>query len=65
MLKAGRSSVRVSDEVDIFNLSNPSSRTMALGSIQPLREMSTKNLHAGKTRLGSRAHNVAVCEQNV
>jgi hypothetical protein len=27
-----------------FNLPNPSSRTMALGSTQPLREMSTRNL---------------------
>jgi hypothetical protein len=29
------------DEVDFFNLNNPSSRTMALGSTQPLTEMST------------------------
>jgi hypothetical protein len=28
-------------------LSNPSSRTMALGSTQPLREMSTRNLPGG------------------
>jgi hypothetical protein len=27
------------DEVDFFNLPNPSSRTMALGSTQPLTEM--------------------------
>jgi hypothetical protein len=27
-----------------FNLPNPSSRTMALGSSQPLTEMSTRNL---------------------
>jgi hypothetical protein len=31
-------------EVDFFNWSNPSSRTMALGSPQPLTEMSTRNL---------------------
>jgi hypothetical protein len=31
MLQAGRSPVRVPDEVDIFNLPNPSGRTMALG----------------------------------
>jgi hypothetical protein len=30
--------------VDFFNLHNPSSRTMALGSIQPLTEMSTRDL---------------------
>jgi hypothetical protein len=29
-------------------LPNPSSRTMALGSTQPLTEMSTRNLHDGK-----------------
>jgi hypothetical protein len=33
--------VRVPDEVDFFNLPNPSSRTMALVSTQPLTEMST------------------------
>jgi hypothetical protein len=30
-----------------FNLPNPSSRTMAVGSTQPLTEMSTKNLPGG------------------
>jgi hypothetical protein len=40
MLQAGRSPVRVPDEVDVFNLPNPSSRIMALGSTQPLIEMS-------------------------
>jgi hypothetical protein len=35
------------DEVDIFNWPNPSSRTMALGSTQPLTEMSTRNLPGG------------------
>jgi hypothetical protein len=45
MLKAGGSPVRVLDEVDFFffSLLNPSSRTMALGSTQPLTEMSTRN----------------------
>jgi hypothetical protein len=50
MLQAGRSPVRVPDEVDFFNLPNPSSRTMALESIQPLTEMSTRNLPGGKKR---------------
>jgi hypothetical protein len=45
MLQAGRSWIRVPDEVDFFfNLANPSSRTMALGSTQPLVEMNTRNL---------------------
>jgi hypothetical protein len=44
MLQAGSSP----DEVDfLFNLAKPSSRTMALGSTQPLTEMSTGNLPGG------------------
>jgi hypothetical protein len=34
-------------EVDFFSLPNPSSRTVALGSTQPLTEMSTRNFHGG------------------
>jgi hypothetical protein len=34
-------------EFFFFNLPNPSSSTMALGSIRPLREMSTRNLPGG------------------
>jgi hypothetical protein len=44
MLQAGRSPVRVLDEMDFFNLPNTSSGTMALGYTQPLTEMSTRNL---------------------
>jgi hypothetical protein len=47
MIQAGRSPVRVPDEVDFFNLPNPSSRIMALESTQPLTEMSTRNLPGG------------------
>jgi hypothetical protein len=47
MLQAGRSRVRVPNEVAIFNLPNPSNRTMALGSTQPLTQMSTRNLRGG------------------
>jgi hypothetical protein len=47
MLQAGRSLVRVPDEVAFLNVPNPSSRTMALGSTQPLIEMSTRNLPGG------------------
>jgi hypothetical protein len=66
MLQAGRSPVRVLDEVDFFNLLDPSSRTMVLGSTQPLTEMSTKNLPGGKKLLACRAHNLATpCEPNV
>jgi hypothetical protein len=43
MLQAGRAPVRVPDEVDFFNSPNPYSRTMAMGSTQPITKMSTRN----------------------
>jgi hypothetical protein len=58
MLQAGRSPVQVPDKVDFFNLPNPSSRTMALESTQPLTEMSTRNLPGGKKRPARRADNL-------
>jgi hypothetical protein len=58
MLQAGRSPVRVSDEVDFFNLPNPSSCTMALGSTEPLTEMSTRNLPGGKRQPACRADTI-------
>jgi hypothetical protein len=48
VLQAGRSRVRF--PMRIFNLPNPSIRTMALGSTQPLTEMSTRNLPGDKGR---------------
>jgi hypothetical protein len=66
MLKAVRSPIRVPDEMDIFNLSNNSRRTMALGSSQPLTEMSARNLPGGNKRQAHRADNfAAICEPNV
>jgi hypothetical protein len=66
MLQAGRSPVRVPDEVDFFNLPNSSSRTVGLGSTQPLTEMSTRNLPGGQKWPAFRADNLAViCEPNV
>jgi hypothetical protein len=66
MLQAGRLPVRVPNEVDFFNLPNPSSRTMALVSTQPLTKMSTRNLPGGKNRPATRADNLAaICEPNV
>jgi hypothetical protein len=47
MLQTRRSPVRVPDEVDFFNIPDPSSRTMALGSTQPLTEMSTRKFPGG------------------
>jgi hypothetical protein len=65
MLQAGRSPVRVPDEVDFFNLPNPSSRNMALGSTRPLTEMSTRNLPGGKKRPALRADVTAICVPKV
>jgi hypothetical protein len=48
MLRAGRSPVRIPDEVEFFNLPITSSRIMALGSTQPLTEMSTRNVPGDK-----------------
>jgi hypothetical protein len=65
MLQAGRSPVRIPDEVGFFNLPNPFNRTMTLGSTQPLTEMSTKNLLGGKKRPARKADNLAaIYEQN-
>jgi hypothetical protein len=65
MLQAARSSVRVPYEVDFFKLPNISSRTVALGSTQPLTKMSTRNLPGGKKWTACRADNLAaICEPN-
>jgi hypothetical protein len=50
------------DEVDLFNWSNPTSRTMALGSTQPLTEMSTRNVPGGKGRPAHKGDLIAICE---
>jgi hypothetical protein len=47
MLQAGRSRVRVPMKWIFFSWPNPSSRIMALGSTQPLTEMSTRDLPGG------------------
>jgi hypothetical protein len=64
MLQAGRSRIRFSiRSLDFFNLPNPSSRTMALGSTQPLTEMSSKNFPGGKGQPARKADSLtAICE---
>jgi hypothetical protein len=48
--------------IGFFNWPNPSSRTVALGSTQPLIEMSTSNLSGGKGRPSRKADNLtAIC----
>jgi hypothetical protein len=66
MLQAGTSPFRVLDEMDFFNLPNPSSHSVALGSTQPLTEMSTRNFPGGKKRPAHRADNLdAIYEPSV
>jgi hypothetical protein len=49
--------------IGFFNLPNPLDRTMALGSTQPLTEMSTRNLPGFKGWLAHKANNLtAICE---
>jgi hypothetical protein len=54
----------IPDEIiGFFNWPNPSSRTMALGSTQPLTEKSTWNFPGGKGRPVRGADNLtAICE---
>jgi hypothetical protein len=49
--------------IGFFNLPNPSSRTMSLGSTQPLTEMSTRKLSGSKGWPACKADNhTAICE---
>jgi hypothetical protein len=64
MLQAGRQRVRVPMRLlDFFNVSNPSSRNMALGSTRPLTEMSPRDLPGGKRRPARKTDKrTAICE---
>jgi hypothetical protein len=63
VLHAGRSRVQVPMTWIFFNLPNPSSLTMALGSTQLLTEMSTRDFPGGTGRLARNADNLtAMCE---
>jgi hypothetical protein len=54
----------IPDEViEFFSLPNPSSSTMALGSTQPLTEMSTRNLPGGKGWPARKADNLTIIYQ--
>jgi hypothetical protein len=67
MLQAGRSRVRFQlRSLDLFNLLRPSSRTLALGSTQPLTDMSSRNFPGGRGRPECKADNLtAICESIV
>jgi hypothetical protein len=63
MLQAGRSPVRFpTRQLDFLNWLNPFTSTMALGSTQPLTEMSTRNLPVDKGRPARTADVTAICE---
>jgi hypothetical protein len=52
-----------SDEWIFLNLPNSFSRTVILGSTQPLTEMNTRNLPGGKGRPARKGDNLAaICE---
>jgi hypothetical protein len=53
----------IPDVIGFVNWPNPSSRTMALGSTQPLTEMVTRNLPGGKGRPARGADFTAICEE--
>jgi hypothetical protein len=64
MLQATKSRDRA--PMRFFNLPNHFSRTMALGSTQPLREMSIRNLPGGKGRPARKADKLtAISEPTV
>jgi hypothetical protein len=63
MLQAGRSRDRVPMRWIFFNLRNPFSCTMALGSTQPLTEISTRNLPGGKGLSARRADNLTAIRE--
>jgi hypothetical protein len=53
----------ICDVIGFFNGPIPSSRTMALGSTQPLTEMSTRHLPGGKEQPAHEADNLTtICE---
>jgi hypothetical protein len=56
----------IPDVIEFFNWPNPSSRTVALESTQPLTEMRTRSIPGGKGRPERKADNLtAICEQIV
>jgi hypothetical protein len=59
MLQPGGSRVRIPmRSLDYFSLLDPSSRTNALGTTQPVREMSAKNISGAKGRPARKADNL-------
>jgi hypothetical protein len=58
--------IRCAWSINLFNLANPSSLTMAVELTQPQTETITRNLLGGKARLARKAKNVTgICEPTV
>jgi hypothetical protein len=56
----------IDEVIGLLNSHNPSSRTMALGSTQPLTDMSSWNVSEGEERPARKAENLtAICEPTV
>jgi hypothetical protein len=51
--------------IGFFNWPNPFSRTIALGSTQPLTEMSTRYLPGGKGRSSREADNLTAIREPI
>jgi hypothetical protein len=66
MYYAARRKVAVSNPDEVirfFNRPNPSSRTVALGSTRPLKEIGTRKLSGDKERPAHKADNITtICE---
>jgi hypothetical protein len=56
-------SISVDEDIGFFDSPNPSSYTLALGSIQLLTEMNARNLPGGKWRLVGKADNLTATSE--
>jgi hypothetical protein len=66
MLQAEDHGFDPNEVIGFFNSLNPSSHTMSLESMQPITEMSTRNLPGVKGWLAHKADNLtAICEPTV
>jgi hypothetical protein len=58
-------SISIEEDIGIFNLPNPSSYMLGLGSIQLLTEMSARKLPGGKGRLVGEADNLTATSEQI
>jgi hypothetical protein len=60
-----KDSSSIPDVIDLFNVPNPSSRTMALKSTQPVTEISTRNFSGNKGRSARQAGNLTAIHEPI